>query len=52
MDTIFLDTNSIRNEKANHFFGNSSKIKDISRLVDVAVPSIVIDEIIRQKEDF
>jgi rRNA-processing protein FCF1 len=52
MDTIFLDTNSIRNEKANHFFGNYSRIKEISRLVDIAVPSIVIDEIIRQKKRF
>ena len=52
MDTIFLDTNSIRNENVNHFFGNTIKIKQISHLVDIAIPSIVIDEIIRQKRRY
>lgn len=52
MDTIFIDTNSIKNENVNSFFGNASKIKEVSRLVDIAIPSIVIDEIIRQKTRF
>ena len=50
MDTVFLDTNSIRNQDLNSFFGNISKIKELSRLVDIAIPSIVVDEIKRQKK--
>lgn len=52
MDTIFLDTNCIRNEGANCFFGNVSDIQKASNIVDIAIPSIVIDEIIRQKRRF
>lgn len=52
MDTIFLDTNCIRNQEANRFFGNVSDIQKASNIVDIAIPSIVIDEIIRQKRRF
>jgi len=50
MDIIFLDTNSIRNQEANSFFGNIEKYNKISRLVQIVIPSIVIEEIKRQKE--
>lgn len=49
MDTIFLDTNSIRNEKPLRFFGNVKELEKVSNLADIAIPSIVIDEIKRQK---
>ncbi|MEK0336409.1 MAG: PIN domain-containing protein [Nitrosopumilus sp.] len=50
MDAIFLDTNSIRNPNVHSFFGNSEKYQRISQLVQVVIPSIVIEEIKRQKK--
>jgi len=52
MDSIFLDTNSLRNHKANHFFGNIKEYARISQVANIVIPSIVIDEIKRQKERF
>lgn len=49
MDIIFLDTNQLRNEKPNRFFGNVDKYKGVSSLVRLAIPSIVFDEIIEHK---
>ncbi len=50
MDAVFIDTNSIRNEKTSSFFGNIDKYKKISEQVQIIIPSIVIDEIKRQKK--
>lgn len=49
MDVIFLDTNQLRNEKPNRFFGNVDKYKGVAELVRLAIPAIVFDEIIEQK---
>ncbi|MFA7275874.1 MAG: PIN domain-containing protein [Pseudobdellovibrionaceae bacterium] len=48
-DAVFLDTNIIRNADANSFFGNASKFQQISRLVQIYIPKIVIEEIKWQK---
>lgn len=48
-DAVFLDTNLIRNADANSFFGNASKFQQISRLAQIYIPKIVIEEIKWQK---
>ena len=49
MDTIFLDTNAIRNRDANTFFGNIQKYNKLSEITQIIIPSIVIEEIKQQK---
>jgi len=50
MDAIFLDTNSIRNEKASSFFGNIDTYQRIANQVQIIIPTMVIEEIKRQKK--
>lgn len=52
MDSIFLDTNTLRNVKAQNFFGNVEELERISKFVTIVIPSIVIEEIKRQKERY
>lgn len=52
MDTIFIDTNSIRNKKTSSFFGEISQFKRIDSLVNIVIPSMVIEEIKRQKKKY
>lgn len=48
-DAVFLDTNVIRNVKPKRFFGNTDVLQQISKVAQIYVPSIVIDEIRWQK---
>jgi len=50
-DAVFLDTNVIRNKDAKRFFGNTEKLRQISRVTQLFIPSIVIDEIKWQKRE-
>jgi len=52
MDTIFIDTNSIRNNKASSFFGNIKEYQKLSKQVQIIIPTIVIEEIKKQKRKF
>jgi len=52
MDTIFIDTNSIRNKKTSSFFGNIDKYQKLSDQVQIIIPSIVVEEIKRQKKRY
>lgn len=52
MDVILIDTNSIKNDKPNSFFGNIENYQKLSGLVQVIIPSIVIEEIKRQKKRY
>lgn len=49
VDAVFFDTNRIRNEHANCFFGGIEKISRIANVAQVFIPSIVMDEIKQQK---
>lgn len=48
-DSVFLDTNLIRNPDVKTFFGNITKLQQISRLAQIYIPCIVIEEIKWQK---
>ena len=49
MDAVFIDTNSVRNTEASSFFGNISEYERIADLVQILIPTMVIEEIKRQK---
>jgi len=49
MDVLFLDTNVIRNQGGESFFGNKETFQTISSHAQIIIPSIVIDEIKAQK---
>jgi len=48
-DAVFIDTNKIRNPDGNKFFGNTDELQQLSRVAEIHVPSIVIEEIKWQK---
>lgn len=45
-----FDTNSIRNDKLNEFFGSQKSLKEVSKFAEIIIPSMVYDEIKIQKE--
>lgn len=47
---VIFDTNSIRNEKLNEFFGSQNKLKAISEYAEIIIPDLVFDEILNQKK--
>ncbi|MCG2589522.1 PIN domain-containing protein [Rhodohalobacter sulfatireducens] len=49
MDVLFIDTNAIRNDGVNSFFGNIEELERIQSHVQIAIPKIVIEEIKVQK---
>jgi len=48
-DAVFLDTNVVRNTQPRRFFGNTEQLQQISRLAQIYIPTIVMEEIICQK---
>lgn len=48
-DAVFVDTNQLRREGAEGFFGNVVALERLARVADLHVPAIVIEEIKWQK---
>lgn len=48
-DAVFVDTNQLRNEGAEGFFGNVTALEQLARVADLHIPAIVIEEIKWQK---
>lgn len=48
-DAVFVDTNQLRREGAEGFFGNVAALEQLARVADLHIPSIVIEEIKWQK---
>ena len=48
-DAVFVDTNQLRHEGAEGFFGNLSALEQLARVADLHIPVIVIEEIKWQK---
>lgn len=48
-DAVFVDTNQLRHEGAEGFFGNLAALEQLARVADIHIPAIVIEEIKWQK---
>ncbi|QZH74151.1 MAG: DUF4935 domain-containing protein [Erythrobacter sp.] len=48
-DAVFVDTNQLRREGAEGFFGNVAALEQLARVADLHIPAIVIEEIKWQK---
>ena len=48
-DAVFVDTNQLRHEGAEGFFGNLAALEQLARVADLHIPAIVIEEIKWQK---
>ena len=48
---VIFDTNTIRNDKLNNFFGSQERLKELSNYADLIIPDLVFDEILNQKRN-
>jgi len=46
---VIFDTNAVRNTDSNNFLGNRSELQQFSKIVEIIIPDIVIEELKRQK---
>ncbi|MBF0275288.1 MAG: DUF4935 domain-containing protein [Nitrospinae bacterium] len=49
MEKVIFDSNFIRNTEAKYFLGNRSELEKFTKVVEIILPSIVIEEIKQQK---
>jgi rRNA-processing protein FCF1 len=48
-DKVFLDTNLINNKEINNFLGGREALDKLSKVADILIPAIVLDEIKQHK---
>jgi rRNA-processing protein FCF1 len=48
-EKVIFDTNSVHNDDSISFFGNRNELKQFSKVADIVIPKIVIEELRRKK---
>ena len=47
-EKVIFDTNSVHNDDSISFFGNRNELKQFSKVADIVIPKIVIEELRRK----